>query len=83
MKLLAGFLVLLTVLLAGCKTMTPEERRAMDGQTCASFGFKRGTTAFSNCLLDLELDRRADRRAQFEQFNTPGIVYDGYYRRWY
>jgi hypothetical protein len=81
MKLLMGFLFLLTVL-AGCKTLTPEERRALDGQTCSSFGFKRGTTAFSDCLLDLELDRRADRRAQFDQFNTPVIVYDGYYRRW-
>ncbi len=82
MKLLAGFLLLLTVFLAGCQTMTPEERRAIDGQTCTSFGFKRGTTAFSNCLLNLELDRRADRRAQFEQFNTPVIVYDGRYRGW-
>ncbi|PSH70515.1 hypothetical protein CU102_00145 [Phyllobacterium brassicacearum] len=82
MKLLTGLLFLLILIFAGCKTLTPEERRAIDAQSCASFGFKRGTTAFSTCLLDLELDRRADRRAQFEQFNTPVIVYDGRYRGW-
>jgi hypothetical protein len=76
--------LLLTLLAAGCTTMTPEERRAIDARTCASYGFKRGTDGFASCLLNLELDRRAASRAQFEQmqFNTPLIIYDNRYRRY-
>ncbi len=87
MRSLAGLAVLLTVFVAGCVSMTPEERRALDNQTCSSYGFRRGTDAFANCLLNLDLDRRAASRAQFEQmqFNTPLIIYDNRYyrhRRW-
>ncbi|MFB9951516.1 hypothetical protein ACFFP0_21930 [Rhizobium puerariae] len=49
--------------LAACQTMTPEERRAADENTCAGYGFRRGTDAMARCLLDLELDRRAESRA--------------------
>ena len=38
--------------------LTPHE------QTCASYGFKRTTTAFSNCLLELD---RAKAQAQYAQ----------------
>lgn len=55
--------ILLTLGLAGCQTMTPEERRAADEQTCRSYGFRKGTDAFASCLLHLDLDRRAARRA--------------------
>ena len=74
--------VLLTLFVTGCVSMTPEERRALDNQTCSSYGFRRGTDAFANCLLSLDLDRRAASRAQFEQmqFNTPLILYDNRYR---
>jgi hypothetical protein len=84
MRLTTRLALLLTLLVAACTTMTPEERRAMDAQTCASFGFRRGTDGFSSCLLNLELDRRAASRAQFEQmqFNTPLIIYDNRYRRY-
>lgn len=84
MRLATISALLLTLLAAGCQTMTPEERRAIDRQTCASYGFKRGTDGFASCLLNLDLDRRADRRAQFEQFNDPFFIYDGRYRygRW-
>ncbi|WP_457582544.1 hypothetical protein [Ensifer canadensis] len=51
------------LLLAACQTMTPEERRAADGNTCASYGFRRGTDAFATCLQRIELDRRAERRS--------------------
>lgn len=39
---------------------------------------------FASRLLNLELDRRAASRAQFEQmqFNTPFIIYDNRYRRY-
>ncbi|WEX79122.1 hypothetical protein PYH37_003157 [Sinorhizobium numidicum] len=51
------------LLLAACQTMTPEERRAADANTCASYGFRRGTDAFATCLQRIELDRRAERRS--------------------
>jgi hypothetical protein len=51
------------LLLAACQTMTPEERRARDESTCASYGFRRGTDAFAACLQRIELDRRAEARA--------------------
>lgn len=81
MRPLAGLTVLLTLFITGCVSMTPEERRALDNQTCSSYGFRRGTDAFANCLLNLDLDRRAASRAQFEQmqFNTP-LIYDNRYR---
>lgn len=82
MRPLAGLTVLLTLFITGCVSMTPEERRALENQTCSSYGFRRGTDAFANCLLNLDLDRRAASRAQFEQmqFNTPLIIYDNRYR---
>ena len=49
--------------LAGCQTMTREERRAADERTCSGYGFRPKTEAMARCLLDLDLDRRADARA--------------------
>lgn len=49
--------------LAACTTITPEERRADDERTCAGYGFKPRTDAMARCLLDLDLDRKADLRA--------------------
>jgi len=47
---------------AGCAS-TREEQRALDANRCHSYGFRRGTDGFSKCLLDIDLDRSADRRA--------------------
>ncbi|WP_273791936.1 hypothetical protein [Brucella anthropi] len=72
-----------TGLLAGCVTMTPEQRRAADEQTCRSYGFKAKTDAFANCLMRLDLDRRADRRAwqnQVDFYDTPMVIYRPIYR---
>nr|WP_244642613.1 hypothetical protein [Phyllobacterium sp. 628] len=79
MKFVTRSVLLAVLFVAGCQTMTPEERRAIDGQTCSSYGFKRGTDSFSKCLLDLELDRRATSRAQFDdmRFNTPPLIIYG------
>lgn len=68
----------LLVLVAGCATMTPEERRAMDEQECRDFGFKPETDAFAGCLQRIELDRRAARRAQMaamDRWNEPLVIY--------
>jgi len=56
-------LAALMLMLAGCQTMTPEERRAADERRCAGYGFRPGTDAMAGCLLDLDLDRRADMRS--------------------
>lgn len=50
--------------LSACQTMTPEERRAADEQRCLGYGFRRGTDGFAACLQRIDLDRRAESRAQ-------------------
>lgn len=67
-------LALSASLLSACQTMTPQERRMADERTCADYGFRPKTEAMARCLLDLDLNRRADRRA-FEERN--GVVFYG------
>ncbi|OJU03809.1 MAG: hypothetical protein BGN83_18635 [Rhizobium sp. 63-7] len=56
--------ILLTgLLLSACQTMTPEERRAADEAKCRDYGFRARTESFANCLMKLDLDRRAERRS--------------------
>lgn len=78
--------IALPVMLAACRTMTPEERRAADQATCRSYGFKLGTDAFATCMMNQDLDRRADARSfrdsQDDFFWGPGPVIvtgPGYY----
>jgi len=63
--------------LAGCTTMTPEERRAADEETCREYGVRNGSEAFAECLQRIELDRRAERRANMSsfEFSRPMVVY--------
>ncbi|WP_331373646.1 hypothetical protein [Sinorhizobium chiapasense] len=67
------------LLLAACQTMTPQERRARDETTCASYGFRRGTDAFATCLQRIELDRRAEARAF--RYDNDFLIRRPYY--WY
>ena len=63
---------------AGCTTMTPEERRAADESVCRDYGFRTGGEAFAECLQRIELDRRAQRRADFAAFDRarpPVVIY--------
>ena len=66
-------LAALAPLLASCQTMTPEERRAADEQTCSRrYGFRPNTDGMSHCLLDLDMSRRADARAtRYDSFDYP------------
>ena len=60
-------ITVMTTIIAGlsaCQTMTPEERRAADEQRCLGYGFRRGTDGFATCLQRIDLDRRAESRAQ-------------------
>ncbi|MFD1198165.1 hypothetical protein ACFQ3K_07540 [Brucella gallinifaecis] len=68
----------LTTLLASCQTMTPEQRRAADEETCRNYGFKQKSDNFANCMMRLDLDRRADRRAWQNQpdfYERPMVIY--------
>lgn len=77
MKKLIFIMIGLTGLSTGCTSVTPEQRRLADEQTCRNFGFKPGNEGMANCLMRLELDRRAERRAWDSQLaleNQPRII---------
>ncbi|WP_064694116.1 hypothetical protein [Rhizobium aegyptiacum] len=83
--------ILLTLLatiagLSACQMMTPEERRAADEQKCLSYGFRRGTDGFATCLQRIDLDRRAESRAESaEMMNRMAWDLNGpyiYHDRW-
>lgn len=68
----------LLLLCGGCVT-SDAERRAADEARCRSYGFRAPSEGFSRCLLDLDLDRAADRRYRFDSaFGGPWY----YGRRW-
>lgn len=78
MQIRFTFALAALALAAGCSTITPEERRAMDEAECRDYGFSPGTDAFAECLQRIELDRRAERRAreiQMEHWRQPAIIY--------
>jgi len=76
-KLVAGALLALGC--SGC--VTDAELRAADEARCRSFGFRTSSEGFANCLLQLDLNRAADRRARFDRFDAPPGWYYG--RRWW
>lgn len=63
--------------LAGCNTgpATAEQAASMQSQ-CQTYGFKPGTSAFANCLMQLDQTRIADatakRRAMGEALSEIG-----------
>ncbi|MGE7371072.1 hypothetical protein ACQKKX_18705 [Neorhizobium sp. NPDC001467] len=63
-------LAALSAVLASCQSMTPQERRAADESRCAGYGFKPRTEGMARCLLDLDLDRRAERRQWQNEINN-------------
>ncbi|MBB4568418.1 hypothetical protein [Rhizobium leucaenae] len=75
-------LIAMALALTACQTA--EEIRAADEARCSSYGFRRGTENFANCLMNQDLSRRADQRAFMESnddfFWGPSIVVGpGYY----
>jgi hypothetical protein len=71
--------------LGACETTSPAQQRAADDARCISYGFKRGTDGFSKCLLDVDLDRAADRRERRQELAAyPGPRFYGgpYWRYW-
>ncbi len=74
--------IALALAASGC--ITPAEQRAIDEARCSSYGFRPKTDGFASCLLDVDLDRSANRRAQLNYSWGPGW-YGGYgygFRRW-
>ncbi|GHD08832.1 hypothetical protein ACFOEZ_05265 [Tianweitania populi] len=66
----------LTLVAAGCQTITPEERRARDEAECRSYGFTKRNDAFAECLQRLELDRR-DARREALRYDPWPMIYPG------
>jgi hypothetical protein len=73
--------LLLGLACSGC--VTTQDLRAEDEARCRSYGFRVPGEAYSNCLLQLDLDRAAARRARFDRFDD-GFYGPGWYgfRRW-
>jgi hypothetical protein len=77
-RLLAA--MILGLLAGACVTTGTEEQRRADEARCQSYGFRRATDAFSKCLLDLDLNRDADRRATL--YDAPYYYGPGWGPRW-
>jgi hypothetical protein len=69
-----------SLLIGACASTSPAQRRAADETRCRSYGFQPRTDGFSKCLLDIDLDRAADRRAAF--YSTPPWGPGVYGRPW-
>lgn len=83
----ASFLAMLAagLLLGACETTTPAQQRAADDARCRSYGFRRNSDGFSKCLLDIDLDRSADRRARRDEmmlYAGPRFYGAPYWRYW-
>ena len=75
----------IALMLGACETTSPAQQRAADDARCRSYGFRRGTDGFSKCLLDIDLDRSADRRARRDDlllYGRPGFYGPAYWRYW-
>lgn len=62
MRTLALTVATLGLLAVGGCVTSPAELRAADEGQCRSYGFRDRSEGFANCLLKLDLDRRAERR---------------------
>lgn len=54
------------LLVGACNTTSTLERRTADEARCRTYGFRPATDAFAKCLLQLDLDRSADRRSRYD-----------------
>jgi len=71
----------MALLVGACATTA--ELRARDEGRCRNYGFRKGTDAFSKCLLAVDLNRDADRRASLAYPRYWGPDYGGFgWRYW-
>lgn len=71
------------LLVGACNTTSTLERRTADEARCRSYGFRPATDAFAKCLLQVDLDRSADRRARYDYPYVYGVGRWGYGRAWW
>lgn len=79
MRIATAIALMLSATLAGC--VTAEEQRAADEARCLDYGFDPGSSAYADCRLQLDLDRRETIRSNsiaLQTWSTPLIVYPGY-----
>jgi hypothetical protein len=74
MRTLAFAVAALGLLAVGGCVTSPEELRAADEAQCRSYGFRDRSEAFANCLLELDLDRRAERR-DWDRFHSRPVFW--------
>lgn len=67
MRLIA--LALLTgALLSGCMGRSPQERYAEAQNACTSYGFKSGTDAYAQCMMELDIAMAQQDQAAAQRF---------------
>jgi hypothetical protein len=76
MRIAGLFAIGAMALLLGACASTAELRAADEGR-CRGYGFRKGTDGFSKCLLDVDLNRDADRRASLNYSYGWGPGYGG------
>lgn len=74
MNLRLPSIALLMALLAGCTTITAEQRRAADEERCRSYGFKQKNDAFAACMQRIDMERRLARDLD-DPWDRAAIVY--------
>ena len=62
--------ILVTLLLAGCQTASPEARMAQDDAKCLSYGVAKGSQPYVQCRM--QLDQNRANIAASEKFATGG-----------
>ena len=71
----------LAAALGGCRTAA--EQRSSEEARGGSYGVKPGAEGFANCLMEVDLDRSASRRARLEASGFYGPYWGPWpYRRW-
>ncbi|MBY6239674.1 hypothetical protein [Methylosinus sp. Sm6] len=78
-----AFVIAAGLLAGACNTTSDLERRSADEARCRSYGFKPGAEGFAKCLLQLDLDRSADRRARYDYPYVQGPRGWGWNRGWW
>ena len=53
----------LALSVTACATTTPAERLSANRSACEAYGFKTGTDAYANCLMQMDQAAKAEDRA--------------------
>lgn len=57
-------------LIAACSTTSPEVRLAQHQNQCAAYGFRSGTEAYANCMMQMDLASKAEDSASKERIRN-------------